>query len=125
MPSKWGVPQKKRKIVDRRPLLENPYRPGAGRAPPLAGPMDAQDFLRRSLRQGYATQNALIAGLSGSGKTVLLDHAMSLMSLRWVLGPQAKDRTALPARQRPIFMIGPNCFSRPGRAVPGSAKKPD
>lgn len=60
--------------MDRRKLLENPYRPGAGHAPPhLAGRSHQQDYFRRLLRQGFTTENILITGLRGVGKTVLLD----------------------------------------------------
>ncbi len=67
--------------MDRRKLLENPYRPGAGHPPPhLAGRTLQQDHFRRLLRQGFSTENILITGLRGVGKTVLLD------SLRRIAG---------------------------------------
>lgn len=60
--------------MDRRKLLENPYRPGAGHPPPfLAGRTDEQNYFRRLLRQGFTSENILITGLRGVGKTVLLD----------------------------------------------------
>lgn len=65
--------------MDRRKLIENPYRPGAGHPPPyLAGRMNEQDFFRRLLRQGFTTQNILVTGLRGFGKTVLLDQLRRL-----------------------------------------------
>ena len=59
--------------MDKRKLLENPYRPGAGHTPPfLAGRVDEQYFFQRIIRQDNPTDNILITGLRGSGKTVLL-----------------------------------------------------
>lgn len=61
--------------MDRRKLLENPYRPGAGHAPPhLAGRTSETDYFVRLLRQGYVSENILVTGLRGVGKTVLLDR---------------------------------------------------
>lgn len=65
--------------VDRRKLLENPYRPGAGHPPPhLAGRNSETDYFLRLLRQGFASENLLITGLRGVGKTVLLDRMRSI-----------------------------------------------
>lgn len=70
-------------MTDRRKLLENPYRPGAGYRPPhLAGRSVQQDHFRRLLRQGFSTENILVTGLRGMGKTVFLD------SLRQISGEE-------------------------------------
>ncbi len=54
--------------------MENPFRPGAGHRPPvLAGRGREQEHFRRLLREDFATENLLITGLRGFGKTVLLD----------------------------------------------------
>lgn len=61
--------------MERQKFVENPFRPGAGHRPPvLAGREKELDRLRRLLRQGFATENILITGLRGFGKTVLLDQ---------------------------------------------------
>ncbi|MEQ1577752.1 MAG: AAA family ATPase [Hyphomicrobium sp.] len=61
--------------MDRRKLIENPYRPGAGHTPPfLAGRTVEQEHFRRLLRQNFSTSNILITGLRGVGKTVLLEN---------------------------------------------------
>jgi hypothetical protein len=61
------------------PLIENPYRPGAGHAPPfLAGRLAEQHHLKRLLQQPMITENILITGLRGYGKTVLLDHMRTI-----------------------------------------------
>ena len=60
--------------MDRRKLLENPFRPGADHRPPvLAGRERERDYFKRLLREDFATENILITGLRGFGKTVLLD----------------------------------------------------
>ena len=60
--------------MDRHKFIDNPYRPGAGHRPPvLAGRAREQEHFRRLLRQDFSTENILITGLRGFGKTVLLD----------------------------------------------------
>lgn len=54
--------------------FENPFRPGAGHKPPyLAGRTLEQDEVRTSLKQKIVTQNIVLTGLRGVGKTVLLE----------------------------------------------------
>jgi hypothetical protein len=61
--------------MERGKLLENPYRPGAGHLPPfLAGRLDELRFFKRIIHQHPITENVLITGLRGVGKTVLLQH---------------------------------------------------
>lgn len=51
----------------------NPFRPGAGQPPLyLAGRTKEQDHFKKLLRQTPITENAIITGLRGVGKTVLL-----------------------------------------------------
>jgi hypothetical protein len=55
-------------------VFPNPFRPGAGHHPPyLAGRNHEQDELRTLLNQKVITQNLLLTGLRGVGKTVLLE----------------------------------------------------
>jgi type II secretory pathway predicted ATPase ExeA len=52
----------------------NPFRPGSGQQPPyLAGRQDEQEELLRFLKQAAITDNVILIGVSGAGKTVLLD----------------------------------------------------
>src|ERR1700722_8488355 len=52
----------------------NPFRPGAGHQPPyLAGRTLEQDEVRSFLKQKIVTQNIVLTGLRGVGKTVLLE----------------------------------------------------
>lgn len=60
--------------MDRRKLIENPYRPGAGHLPPLLGGRARElETFRRLLRQRSIVENVVITGLRGFGKTVLLE----------------------------------------------------
>ena len=52
----------------------NPFRPGAGQTPVyLAGRTKEQDTFRKMLGQSPVTQNVIVTGLRGVGKTVLLE----------------------------------------------------
>ncbi|MFA6408619.1 MAG: ATP-binding protein [Gammaproteobacteria bacterium] len=52
----------------------NPFRPGAGHTPPyLAGRTSEQDEIKKLLKQTVVTQNIVLTGLRGVGKTVLLE----------------------------------------------------
>jgi hypothetical protein len=65
--------------MERHKLLENPYRPGAGHTPPfLAGRSEEQRFFKRLLINNPVTENILITGLRGVGKTVLLEQVHQL-----------------------------------------------
>ncbi len=53
---------------------DNPFRPGAGHKPPyLAGRTHEQDEVKKLLQQKIVTQNIILTGLRGVGKTVLLE----------------------------------------------------
>ena len=54
--------------------FDNPFRPGAGHAPPyLAGREDELQEARKRLRQTVVAENLILTGLRGVGKTVLLE----------------------------------------------------
>jgi hypothetical protein len=56
------------------PAFENPFRPGAGHMPPhLAGREEERKEFERLLDQTTILENAILTGLRGVGKTVLLD----------------------------------------------------
>src|SRR5687768_9987131 len=60
-------------------LFLNPYRPSAGHMPPhLAGRKVEQDDFRRLLSQPVITENLILTGLRGVGKTVLLSYIKPL-----------------------------------------------
>lgn len=55
--------------------FENPFRPGAGHTPPyLAGRTDEKNEVRKALDQKIITDNIILTGLRGVGKTVLLEE---------------------------------------------------
>lgn len=56
------------------PPFENPFRPGAGHAPPhLAGREGERQEFEKLLGQSTILENLVLTGLRGVGKTVLLD----------------------------------------------------
>ncbi|MBS0242463.1 MAG: AAA family ATPase [Proteobacteria bacterium] len=61
--------------MDRRKLIENPYRPGAGQIPPIVSGRlgELRAFKEIILRREFA-DNVLVTGLRGVGKTVLLEE---------------------------------------------------
>lgn len=55
--------------------MDNPFRAGAGHLPPhLAGRVTEKQRFKKLLRQKEITQNIVLTGLRGVGKTVLMDH---------------------------------------------------
>ena len=55
--------------------FENPFKPGAGHRPPyLAGRTNEKSEFKRLLTQTTILENAVLTGLRGVGKTVLLDE---------------------------------------------------
>lgn len=64
----------------------NPFRPGAGHMPPyLAGREDEEQQFRKLLSQAHITENLVLTGLRGVGKTVLLDTFKPLaISEKWL-----------------------------------------
>lgn len=62
-------------MVDKTvPTPHNPFRPGAGQQPIyLAGRTKEQDIFRQMLKQQPLSQNVIVTGLRGVGKTVLLE----------------------------------------------------
>jgi hypothetical protein len=68
------------------PIPQNPFRPGAGTKPLyLAGRSLEQKEFIKSLRETNLTQNILITGLRGVGKTVLLEELRPIATEhRWL-----------------------------------------
>ena len=64
------------------PMLVNPFRPGAGHPPPyLAGRTEEKDAFRRLLGQEVITDNLIVSGLRGVGKTVVLDTVFKPLAI--------------------------------------------
>lgn len=65
--------------MSNKSLIPNPFRPGAGQLPPvLAGRTMEERHFRSILQQRVVSQNILVTGLRGYGKTVLLSHIKKL-----------------------------------------------
>jgi AAA ATPase domain len=79
-------------------LFANPFMPGAGHMPPyLAGRTQEQEEFKRLLSQTVITQNLILSGLRGVGKTVLLGHLKPIaQQAGWLwTGDEFSEQTAL------------------------------
>jgi DNA-binding MarR family transcriptional regulator len=113
--------------MNRRKLIENPYRPGAGHTPPfLAGRSKEEDHFRRLLRQNFATENTLITGLRGMGKTVLLAHLKQLAEREgWIcIGNDLSESSSL-SEERLALRILTDISESLGRVLSTSSKSED
>ena len=94
--------------------LDNPYSPGAGAPPPeLAGRDEVRDNTKIAIlraARGNPSQNVLLVGLRGVGKTVLLDRicrdaeAGGIHTVR-VESPERRSLPALLAPQLRLALI--------------------
>jgi hypothetical protein len=79
--------------------FDNPFRPGAGHKPPhIAGRKKERDDFVKLLRQTTILENAVVTGLRGVGKTVLLEHEFKPLAIRggwlWV-GTDLSETTSI------------------------------
>ncbi|MFO0967637.1 MAG: hypothetical protein U0793_18915 [Gemmataceae bacterium] len=68
-------------------LVANPYKPGAGHSPPhLAGRKKEAAEFRKFLAQETVSQNVVLTGLRGVGKTVLMDDVYKPLAIQegWI-----------------------------------------
>jgi hypothetical protein len=89
-------------------LFENPFRPGAGHMPPyLAGRSIEQNDMRRLLKQRTIMENAVITGLRGVGKTVLLETLKPIaLSEGWLwVGTDLSESTSVSEERLAIRII--------------------
>ncbi len=80
------------------PPPQNPFRPGAGQQPVyLAGRTKEQDGFRQMLAQNPVSQNVIVTGLRGVGKTVLLETLKPLaQGANWLwTGNDLSESTSL------------------------------
>ena len=80
------------------PQFSNPFRPGAGHAPPyLAGRLAERKELLRLLKQQTILENMILTGLRGVGKTVLLDSFKPLaVESNWIwVGTDLSESTSV------------------------------
>jgi len=89
-------------------IFENPFRPGAGHMPPyLAGRTAEQDEMRRLLKQRTIMENAVITGLRGVGKTVLLETLKPIaLSEGWLwVGTDLSESTSVSEERLAIRIL--------------------
>src|SRR5262249_37396539 len=101
--------------------VRNPYAPGAGTPPPeLVGRDELRERARVSiqrLRLGKAEKSALLVGLRGVGKTVLLDNfretaeGLGIHTLR-IEAPENRSLPALLAPQLRLALLQLSRFDR-------------
>jgi type II secretory pathway predicted ATPase ExeA len=78
--------------------FSNPFRPGAGHTPPyLAGRDDEKREFLQILKQDVITQNPIITGLRGVGKTVLLESLkeQAITGDWWWVGTDLSESASL------------------------------
>ena len=89
-------------------MIENPYRPGAGHQPPyLAGREDEQDLFRSSLRDDRLSDNLVVTGLRGVGKTVLVERLREIaLEENWLwVGNDLSESSSLTEERLAIRVI--------------------
>lgn len=85
-------------MADNNTLTKNPFRPGAGQQPLyLAGRTKEQDHFRHMLSQDPVSQNVIVTGLRGVGKTVLLEELKPIAQAdKWLwTGNDLSESTSL------------------------------
>jgi hypothetical protein len=86
----------------------NPFRPGAGQRPLyLAGRTHEQDQFRRLLQQNPVTQNVILTGLRGVGKTVLLEELKPIaQAADWLwAGNDLSESTSLTSERISMRLV--------------------
>ncbi len=89
-------------------VFRNPFRPGAGHAPPyMAGRQEETLEFERLLRQDVILENLVLTGLRGVGKTVLLDTFKPLaigQGWKWV-GADLSESASITEERLAIRLI--------------------
>ena len=113
--------------------FSNPFRPGAGHMPPyLAGREKEKEEFRRLLKQTVILENAVITGLRGVGKTVLLDTLKPLaISEGWGwVGTDLSESTSITEERLALRLITDlavvtSALTISEEAVPGMGFRPE
>ena len=88
--------------------FENPFKPGAGHRPPyLAGRNDEKSEFKKLLSQRTILENAILTGLRGVGKTVLLEEFKPLaLAEGWLwVGNDLSESASLTEENMAIRII--------------------
>ncbi len=110
--------------MDRRVFVENPFRPGAGHTPPyFGGRKDELERFQRLMRQDYATENILVTGLRGFGKTVLLSQLRTVARENgWLWsGNDLSESASLSEERLAIRILADLASALPAQAVTESS----
>lgn len=104
----------------------NPFRPGAGHKPLyLAGRTEEQESFKKFLQQSPVTQNVIITGLRGIGKTVLLDDLKPIAhASKWLWVGNDLSESASLSEERIAKRILTDLSIRLGSVLPQSENKP-
>jgi hypothetical protein len=89
-------------------IFDNPFKPGAGHRPPyLAGRNNEKGEFKKLLTQSVILENAVITGLRGVGKTVLLDELKPMaLSEDWLwVGNDLSESASLKEENIAIRLI--------------------
>lgn len=84
--------------MSKKTVVPNPFRPGAGHRPPyLAGREAEKEEFQKLMVQEIITDNPIVTGLRGVGKTVLLDElkTIALTSGWWWVGTDLSESASL------------------------------
>lgn len=93
--------------------MENPFRPGAGQFPPyLAGRTAEQEVMRHLFDQKPVMQNAIVTGLRGVGKTVLLESFKPIAAeKRWLwVGTDLSESSSVSEQTLAIRILADLAF---------------
>ena len=108
------------------PDFKNPFRPGAGHAPPyLAGRTKERAEFERLLDQETILENMVLTGLRGVGKTVLLETLKPLaINKRWKwVGTNLSESTSVSEDSMATRLCTDLAMITSGVVVGGAVKK--
>lgn len=112
-------------VVESPSSFDNPYSPGAGHPPPyLAGREQEQAEFARLLRQDTITENMVLTGLRGVGKTVLLDRLkVHAMEAGWLwAGNDLSESASITEQNLAIRLMTDLSIAASGVRVPAATQ---
>ena len=122
-------------VSDARPVPINPFRPGNGQRPLyLAGRTHEHDQFSKMVREDAVAQNAILTGLRGTGKTVLLEELKPIaQTQKWLWAGNDLSKSASLTEDRFArrlvvdlsALLGPLVTQRVETPKIGFAKSPE
>ncbi|MEO1694148.1 MAG: AAA family ATPase [Pseudomonadota bacterium] len=89
-------------------MIDNPYRPGAGHTPPYLAGRDSEQTLFRSCLGGeFLSDNLVVTGLRGVGKTVLVERFAAIAAEeRWLwVGNDLSESSSLTEERLAVRLL--------------------